>query len=498
MLRAVETAARRAFTDGRPMSEIRFETLGCRLNQSESEGAARAFADAGFSVTLEPLVASSDKDDAALLCVVNTCTVTAKAEQKARRVIRTLLTKCPNAAVCVTGCYAQVESAFLRSMDTRVCVLVGQHKDVLADVPALLALRLRKRNGEDTPDGAEIAATLQAFFNDGAEQPVHTFRLATDTFVGHSRASLKVQDGCNGACTYCRIRLARGASVSLSVEEAVARARALEKAGQAETVITTVNIAQYRAPWQGGIADFAVLLEELLSATERIRFRISSLHPEIVDHRLTAIIAHPRVQPHFHLSVQSGSNAVLARMKRPYRADTVYRAVELLRQAKDDPFLACDIIAGFPGETDEDFALTQRLCDECGFAWVHAFPFSPRPGTEAFSMRPMVANTITNMRMAWLKDFAQAERRMYITRCAEKTFPAVCESVRRAPCAAGSVVHAVSSNFLHCTLVFADGRLELPSPGDAITVRVRRPLSDDERIGERDTLAELVAPAISC
>ena len=481
MRRAARSAVRLACASP-PMdvtaTTIRFETLGCKLNQVESEGAARAFVDAGFPVCMEPVSATSPADGAVALCVVNTCTVTAKAEQKARRLIRLLLAKCPQAAVVVTGCYAQVEGDFLRSLDGRVCVLGGQHKGVLADVPAFLSSRVPTA-------GAELAGALQAFFDERVKVPAPAFRLSTDTFVHHSRASLKIQDGCNSACTYCRIRLARGRSVSLGVEEAVSQVLALEAAGQTEVVLTTVNIAQYRAPWKGGVADFATLLQEMLSATERIFIRISSLYPEIVDERLAAIIAHPRVQPHFHLSVQSGSDAVLARMKRPYRIASVYRAVELLRQAKQEPF--------FPGETEADFELTKRLCAECGFTWVHAFPFSPRPGTEAYSMRPMVANNITSERIAWLEDFSRKSKRSYIEGFAGRTLPAVCESLHRARLASERLVaHAVTSNFLHCEIALASAA-DAPNAGSVVTVRVRRPLQ--RAAGESDTLAELVGTA---
>lgn len=477
------------------MNVIHFETLGCKLNQVESEGIARAYSDAGFSVSMEPLNAASAEQTDVALCVVNTCTVTAKAEQKARRIIRMLLAKCPYAAVAVTGCYAQVESAFLRNMDKRVCVLGGQHKGVLADSPRVLldALSALQLQSEPAAAGEQIARSMQAFFDEHSQKPTPAFKLATDTFTHHSRSSLKIQDGCNNVCTYCRIRLARGKSVSLGVAEAVQQVQALERAGQSEVVLTTVNIAQYRAPWKDGYADFADLLQEMLAATEHIFFRISSLYPEIVDERLCAVIANPRVQPHFHISVQSGSDSVLLRMKRPYRISAVYKAVELLRKAKDRPFLACDVIAGFPGETAADFDLTKQMCAECGFTWVHAFPFSPRPGTEAYSMRPMVANNITSERIAWLEDFSKESKKAYIESFVGQTLTAVCETVHRARLVADRViVHAVTGNFLHCQLVFAAGATNVPKAGSVIQVRVRRPLNAAERTGESDTLAELV------
>lgn len=465
-------------------NQIHFETLGCKLNQAESEGAARFFTDAGFSVSMEPLTAASAIQSDVLLCVVNTCTVTAKAEQKARRIIRLLLAKCPFCAVLVTGCYAQLEREEILSINKRICVLGGQNKGVLSDVPSFI----RTHEGME---GEDLSAMLQNQF-DVPSLPNSHFRLTTDSFLNHSRASIKIQDGCNAVCTYCRIRLARGKSVSLGAQEVIDRVCAMEKAGQNEVVITTVNIAQYRGEWKDGTVDFAGLLELLLSHTKTIGFRISSLYPEIVTERLADIISDSRVRPHFHISIQSGSDAVLAKMKRPYRIAVVYKAVELLRKAKQNPFLACDIIAGFPGETDEDFALTMEMLRKTEMTFVHAFPFSARPGTEAYSMRPMVPNSVAGKRISELESYNKKSKSAYINSFVGKELPAVCETVHRAKVFKDKIiVHAVTDNFLHCQLIFSPAD-SIPQAGSVITVRIRRPLEISEKTGESDTFAELV------
>ncbi|WP_296320692.1 tRNA (N(6)-L-threonylcarbamoyladenosine(37)-C(2))-methylthiotransferase MtaB [Treponema sp. UBA3813] len=474
---------------------IHFETLGCRLNQVESEGAARFFSDAGFPVTMEPFTAKSS-DEKTVLCVVNTCTVTAKAEQKARRIIRMLLKTCPNCAVAVTGCYAQLNQSDLLAIDKRICVLGGQHKGSLADLPDLLKNLLEEN---PSADGNFISAEIQKFFdkeNASSIQNVITspFRLSTDTFINHSRSSLKIQDGCNCVCTYCRIRLARGKSVSLAASEVLERVKALEKAGQSEVVITTVNIGQYLSEYEGKRVRFAGLLELILAQTEKIKIRISSLYPEIVDENLSSLFENNRVCPYFHISVQSGSDSVLSKMKRPYKIEAVYRATELLKKAKKNPFLACDIIAGFPGESDEDFNLTMKMLSDCGFTFVHAFPFSPRPGTEAFKMRPMVPNYVTDTRIARLEKFNKKSKTDYINSFVGKILPAVCESVHRAKVFKDRlVVHAVTENFLHCQLNFSTKDSNLPVAGSEIRVKILRPLNDGEKTGESDTLAEVVS-----
>lgn len=482
-------------------NKIHFETLGCKLNQVESEGAARVFTDFGFSVTMEPMTAAASSDDDVLACVVNTCTVTAKAEQKARRIIRLLLSKFPSCVVVVTGCYAQLNRDDILAIDPRVAVLGGQNKGSLADVPRLL-----KENGGKC--GVELQAVLQPFFDSKKASSrigeiTEPFRLSTDTFINHSRSSLKIQDGCNCVCTYCRIRLARGKSVSLDAASVLERVRALEDAGQREVVITTVNIAQYRGRWLGNdgsesFVNFAGLLSILLQNTRSIGIRISSLYPEIVDEELASLFENPRVRPHFHISVQSGSAAVLSRMKRPYKIEKVYRACSLLKKAKGNPFLACDIIAGFPGETEGDFELTMKMLSDCGFTFVHAFPFSARPGTEAFDMRPMVPNNVTDIRIKRLEEYNRKAKTAYIESFVGKTLPAVCETVHRPTLARGVmrpgeggnvVVHAVTENFLHCQLVFPSHSDRVPKAGSEIMVRIVRPLEDSERTGESDTLA---------
>ena len=464
-------------------SQILFETLGCRLNQIESESAARFFADAGFSVTMNVPNASDPADSGILLCIVNTCTVTQKAEQKARREIRLLLEKCPLAAVIVTGCYAQLAQKEIAEISPRIAVLPGQCKDRLADVPGILI------NYERDYDSASFALLLRdTLFSKPSETKgiaEYSFRLATDTFLAHSRSSIKIQDGCSNSCSYCAIHIARGKSVSLPAADILERVKKLEDTGQAEVVFTTVNIAQYRGEYQGTYLNFTEMLALLIKNTDRICFRISSLYPELVDDRFCEVIRSPRVRPHFHLSVQSGSDAVLAAMNRNYHASDVIHAVEMLRKAKDNPFFACDIIAGFPGETDDDFEKTMNLVQTCRFAYVHAFPFSARPGTAAFSMKNKVTQSLAGKRVKQLTEFAVQSKIAYIESWSGKTADAVAENVRHPAVLAGQeqLVHAVTENFLHCEVKCSG---HIPSPGDRITVRILRPL--DERIRKGDEL----------
>ena len=197
----------------------------------------------------------------------------------------------------------------------------------------------------------------------------------------------------------------------------------------------------------------------LLANTKKIHFRISSLYPDVVDEKFCRVISDERVQPHFHISVQSGSTKILEAMNRPYSAQSVIEACQRLNQAKKKPFLACDIITGFPGETDEDFAQTMKLCEACDFAWVHAFPYSERPGTAAAVMKNKVPQSVSGQRAKALTDWAVAQKIKYVEALITSEHEAVLETVKRPMAlAAGSkqgsfIYHAVTDNFIHCEIV---------------------------------------------
>jgi len=472
------------------LPQIIFETLGCRLNQIESESAARFFVDTGFSVSMTAPTAASEVLRDVLVCIVNTCAVTQKAEQKARREIRLLLQKCPSSSVIVTGCYAQLAADKIAELAPRVAVLPGLCKDRLADVPPILSDFIETHEMFFAEDFSTLLeSTLFADTKSHSGKAEASFRLATDTFLAHSRSSLKIQDGCDSACSYCAIRIARGKSVSLPVRDVLSRIASLKAEGQNEIVFTAVNIAQYRGEYDGAYYTFADLLEKALDETSGVAFRISSMYPELVDDRFCRIVKDERVRPHFHLSVQSGSDAILAAMNRSYRADDILRSVSMLRRAKGNAFFACDIIAGFPGETDEDFEKTIELCRACGFAYVHVFPFSPRPGTRAFSMKPKVPSAAVRERVRLLSDFALQSKTAYIESICGTTVRAIAENAKEGDGAFH--IRAVTENFIHCKVSCAE--LPVPRPGAAIRVRILTPCIDAIRRGdELEAEAELV------
>ncbi|MDR0642682.1 MAG: radical SAM protein [Treponema sp.] len=429
-------------------------TIGCKLNQLESEAVADAFRREGFpvvpwegperqrpgplpnpaasavSAALDPAVSASAALDLAgepRLLVVNTCTVTSMAEQKARRLIRGALRE--GAWVLVTGCYAQLNGAELEALggnSGRLFVVPGDKKSALLDLPRFLSSRLN-----DSPEffrGEDPLVLIRQWLLGTGDDLGGRFRFVPENFSSHSRAFLKIQDGCDRRCTYCRVRIARGESLSLPPQEVLRRLRALEVRGCAEAVLTGVNICRYRSAENPPSMGLGALINYLLGGTERIRLRLSSLEPEDIDGELLESLKSGRIRPHFHLSIQSGSRRVLERMGRNYGPEQAARVVSRLRELKEDPFLACDIITGFPGEEEGDFLETLEFCRRMDFAWIHSFPYSPRPGTAAWAFSGRTPQREASARAAKLLDLARRGRRDYARRWLGKELELVLEA----------------------------------------------------------------------
>jgi len=432
------------------MQSVLIQTLGCKLNQLESEAAAEAFSRSGFTIY------NTSKQVSPSIIIVNTCTVTSKADQKARRVIRKALRDYPDSCVLVTGCYAQLDHEYINQLDPksrdRIFVLKGMEKEKLLDLPDLLY------------ESEDVFLTVKRWFEESEQgshpsHPNKIFQFSPKHFSTHTRGSLKIQDGCDKHCTYCRIRLARGPSVSLPAEQALARLRVLEE-NHAEAVLTGVNIGQYRDK----SANLGELLEYLLSGTNKISLRLSSLAPDSVNENFVKILSNKRIRPHFHLSIQSGSEKVLEKMGRSYNSETIEKAVTLLRHAREDPFLACDLIAGFPGETEAEFEKTRKLCQKADFAWIHVFPYSKRRGTPAWSFPDSVNEKEISKRTRILTDFAWQGRAGYVQRWIGREVDVLIEKNT------GGFCRGVSENYLKL-LVRYNGNTP-PPPGSVLRCRI--------------------------
>jgi threonylcarbamoyladenosine tRNA methylthiotransferase MtaB len=433
------------------MLSVLIHTLGCKLNQLESEAITSAFLRSGFVL--------KDGSGTPSLIVINTCTVTSKADQKARRVIRKALRDYPDACVIVTGCYAQLNQTDLYKLDTgrggRLFVFKGMEKVSVLELPHYLnkkkdiAGALKRLRENEKAAGSE---------QKNGEGLIGAFQFSPEHFSDHTRSFLKIQDGCDKHCTYCRIRLARGPCVSLDADEVLTRLRILEKS-YSEAVLTGVNISRYR---DKGAANLGQLLEYLLAGTEKIALRLSSLAPDSIDENFTAVLSHKRIRPHFHLSIQSGSKKLLEKMGRSYNAQTAEKAASLLRGAKDDPFLACDIIAGFPGETEADFEETLELCKKIDFAWIHAFPYSKRPGTPACSFPGAVMESEVTKRVQILTNLAHQGRAAYVRRWLGKEVDVLVEK--------GNSCRGVSENYLKLLVQYRGEKA--PPPGSVLRCKL--------------------------
>jgi threonylcarbamoyladenosine tRNA methylthiotransferase MtaB len=396
------------------------------------------------------------------------------AEQKARRIIRKTLREHSQACLIVTGCYAQMDKAALFALEEkpsgRFFVIPGEKKDIILElprflsgrVPALLPELISSWYAVNFPEQCENG--IPAFYADGA------FRYKPSRFFSHSRPLLKIQDGCNRRCSYCRVNVARGKSRSLGANEALETLVSLERRGVNEVVLTGVNISQYM---DSGMT-LPGLLDFLLKGTEKIRLRLSSIEPDGFTRNkglddFIRILANKRIRPHFHLSLQSGSAEILMKMGRTYYPEDIENLAKQLREVREDPFLACDIIAGFPGETAGEFERTYTLCEKIGFAWIHAFPFSPRPGTAAFDFPGKVSRKDVAQRTGLLTDLARKSRQEYLCRWEGREVEAVVEAGNTR---SKAFVPAVSENYLKFRVVC--GNDQAPVPGSLIRCRIMK------------------------
>ena len=377
-------------------------TLGCRLNQCESEAIADSFSKSGFDVV-------KDYEEAEII-VVNTCTVTSKAEQKARRMIR--LFSASGKVVIATGCYAEVNREEVESLGDNIVIFSLGEKASILTLPEHIERMVLA--GMDTLDA------VKSFKK--SERSVFSFD--AHSFSYHSRAYLKIQDGCDNSCGYCRTTIARGKSVFLEPEIVVERVKKLEEEGFHEIMLTGVNLTNYDHDGEG----LGGVMEKILSVVgPDIRLRLSSMAPDHVDDRLLDAIADYRVFPHFHIPIQSASDHVLKIVGRKYSISHVEYIIERLREIKDDPFIACDVIAGLPGEGEEDWRMTYDFLSKNDFAAMHVFPYSSRPGTPLYNTKLRVEERVRDERALELRKLSERKSREYLERQKGKVVEIIAE-----------------------------------------------------------------------
>lgn len=365
-------------------------TVGCKLNQYESEGIAEAFETAGFDVV--PFTAPAD------VYVVNTCTVTGRSDYRSRQMLRRASRLNPSAVIVATGCYAQREPDALASMPEVDLVVGNTAKHAISD---LVAGRLA--GDEDRTPRTNGTSVLVPPHHNRAFEAFDISR-----FRGHTRAFLKIQDGCDRRCAYCAVPDARGPARSRPLEDVVEQAARLVENGYREIVLTGVHIGSYDAG--GGGPRLPELLDALEDVPDLVRLRLGSIEPNELTPKLAAtVLRSPRICRHVHVPLESGSDATLARMGRAYTRAEYAEAVRRITDRDPRAGLGADVMVGFPGETDADFEDTVALIEELPFTYLHVFSFSPRAGTPAAAMTEVVPGVEKKRRSRVLRELGRAK-----------------------------------------------------------------------------------------
>ncbi len=346
---------------------VALDTVGCKLNQAESQLFARQFAQRGYRLI--------PADNGADVYILNTCTVTHVADGKCRRLLNQARRRNPDALVVAIGCYVERARQDLARLDGVDLVFDNSQK------PNLLSLL--EQSGYLSRPSTAVAPNKSDF---------------------RTRAFIRVQDGCNNFCAYCIVPLVRGRERSVPVDRVLVEVKQRVADGDKEVVLTGTEIGAYNHQGVGLIG----LLKRILAETEIARLRLSSLQPQEVTPELLGLWDDERLCRHFHLSLQSGSDSVLERMGRRYSAADYRRAVELIREAVPEAAITTDVIVGFPGESDAEFEESYNFTKQMRFARIHVFPYSPRPGTKAATMPGKVEDRVKQERSRRMRALGRA------------------------------------------------------------------------------------------
>lgn len=371
---------------GRPNGSVKvtLATLGCKLNQAETEQLGRKFSQAGYR-----LVSPGEKAD---IYILNTCTVTRLADSKSRHLLRLAHRHHPNALIIATGCYAERARPELARIEGVNVVLGNHEKSKLLEVVEGLHPTTR-------PSGPPAGKGLRA------------------------RSFIKIQDGCSHRCAYCIVPRVRGRERSLPAEGVIGEIQSRLAEGYQEVILTGVKIGSYD---DDGV-NLKGLIERILAETGLPRLRLSSLQPREISAGLIDLWQDRRLCRHFHLSLQSGSDSVLQRMKRGYSTGDYRQSVSLIRSRVPEAAITTDVIAGFPGETEKEFQQSYDFCREMAFARIHVFPYSPRPETEAAGMPGQIGDRPKKQRVQKILALGEESVRNFSQRFLGQTMPVLWE-----------------------------------------------------------------------
>ena len=371
------------------MKKVSFYTLGCKVNQYETNAMTQKFQEAGYEiVNMNEFIAD--------IYIVNTCTVTNMSDRKSRQILRRLKEKNKDSIVVAVGCYAQVAKQELEDME-EIDIALGneEKKHIVQYVEKFITEKNKLVHIEDI--------SIQKEFND----------MGLITYSEKTRAVIKVQDGCNQFCSYCIIPYARGRVRSRSQESILEEIKQISEKGIKEVVITGIHVASYGRDF-GNANGLIELLEKINSIKGISRIRIGSLEPQIITEEfLKRLVKLEKMCHHFHLSLQSGCDETLKRMNRKYNTTDIKEIIERLRKYYDDVILTTDIIVGFPGETEEEFNETYEFLKKVKLYKMHVFQYSPRKGTRAASMSNQVNGNIKEARSKMLIEMSNENQLYY-------------------------------------------------------------------------------------
>lgn len=391
------------------MKRIAFKTLGCRLNQYETDALVSAFDNRNYSIV--------DFEEPADILVVNTCTVTNRSDHKSRNIISQARRKNKDALVIVTGCMVNNPKSTFRQ-DHQVYAIENIRKN---SIPQIVDAHFR---GE-IYDADDFAPGNFSF-----EVPQKSF---------HTRSMIKIQDGCDNFCAYCIVPKVRGRAISRPVGDIMDSIRRSLDLGYKEMVLTGVNISRYQYETFG----FSDLIEKVLEIPGDFRLRISSMEPDSLDDKFYDLLDHPKMAPHLHLCLQSGSDSVLLKMRRMYSVTGFRKIVDRIRSKHPYFNFTTDIIVGFPGETEEDFQDSLQEVKEIGFSHVHTFKYSVREGTRAARMDGKVPEEIKTARSEQIRNLSEQNKKTYYESMVDKNQRVLIERINGSGIARGYGQHYI-------------------------------------------------------
>ncbi len=409
---------------------IAFHTLGCKLNFAETSSIARGFEKAGF--------AKKDLADVADVYVLNTCSVTENADKECRQIIRNIRKIAPQSIVAVIGCYAQLKPNDIGAIEGVDLVLGAKEKfNLLQYVESIT------KTDKAEVHSCEIEETNQFVSSYSAGDRTRSF--------------LKVQDGCDYTCSYCTIPLARGKSRSDSIENVVKQAKEIAAQGIKEIVLTGVNIGDFG--FNENLSNsgkkqetFLDLIKELDEVEGVDRFRISSIEPNLLkDEIIEFVAASKRFVPHFHVPLQSGSNKILAGMRRRYQRDLYCERVEAIKKYMPHACIGVDVIVGFPGETEEEFLETYSFLNQLDISYLHVFTYSERPNTDALEIKPVVPVHIRKERNKMLRILSEKKQRAFYAQHVNTKRMVLFEAENK-----HGFIHGFTDNYIKVSVPFSE------------------------------------------